>query len=168
MPLVPFSDMPDSARVWVFASPQSVPAAEAARLASSVQRFVSGWLAHGRPVHGAMDWRYDRFLIVAADEVASGVSGCSIDSLFRTLGAVSDEMGVTLLDASLVWYRDASGNIQAVSRPDFRRMAAEGRVTDSTVVFDNTVATVGDLRSGGWERPAEESWHGKAFLAGRS
>ena len=32
-------------------------------------------------------------------------------------------------------------------------------VTGATVVFNNTVSTVGDLRGGRWEVPASESWH---------
>lgn len=168
MPLVPFANMPDTARVWIFAAPEAVDAASAERLITDVQSFISTWVAHARPVYGAMDWRYDRFLIVAADEAASGVSGCSIDSLFRSLRVLEGETGVTLLDASPVWYRDGSGAIRAASRPDFRRMAAEGAVTGDTTVFDNTVPNVGGVRSGQWERPARESWHGKALLAVRS
>jgi hypothetical protein len=39
-------------------------------------------------------------------------------------------------------------------------------VTPSTPVFDNTITTVGELREGAWERPAAESWHGRAFFRG--
>lgn len=161
--------MPDSARVWVFGASQQLNGEVAQALGRSVESFISSWLAHGRPVHGAMDWRYGQFLIIVADEEASGVSGCSIDSLFRTLKALEEETGATLLDSSLVWYREGAGEIRAMPRPEFRRMAAAGSVTEETIVFDNTVASVGALRSGEWERRAGDSWHGKAFLAaGRS
>jgi hypothetical protein len=39
-------------------------------------------------------------------------------------------------------------------------------VSEDTVVFDNTVATVGDLRAGKWERPFRDAWHAKAFPLG--
>jgi hypothetical protein len=39
-------------------------------------------------------------------------------------------------------------------------------VGEDTVVFDNTVATVGDLRAGKWERPFRDAWHAKAFPLG--
>jgi hypothetical protein len=42
-------------------------------------------------------------------------------------------------------------------------MAEQGDVTPRTVVFDNTVETVGALREGKWETPATNSWHGRAF-----
>jgi len=37
-------------------------------------------------------------------------------------------------------------------------------VTLDTIVFDNTVTSVGDVRSGRWERPAAGAWHGRAFF----
>ena len=37
-------------------------------------------------------------------------------------------------------------------------------VTLDTIVFDNTITRVGDVRSGRWERPAADAWHGRAFF----
>jgi hypothetical protein len=45
-------------------------------------------------------------------------------------------------------------------------MARDGAVDGGTVVFDNTVATVGDLRAGRWETEMRNAWHAKAFPAG--
>jgi hypothetical protein len=167
MPLVPFSEMPDSARVWVFGASGQLEDDKAETLIGSVQSFISGWLAHGRPVYGAMDWRFGHFLIIAADEEASGVSGCSIDALFRTLKTLEAETGTTLMDSSLVWYREPAGEIKVVSRPEFRALASAGAVAEETIVFDNTVASVGAIRAGEWKRKAADSWHGRAFLATR-
>jgi hypothetical protein len=167
MPLVPFTELPDSARVWVFAAAEPIDPATADALTDHVQSFITGWLAHGRPVYGAFDWKYNQFLFIAADEAASGVSGCSIDSLFRSLQALEKKYGLTLLDSSPVWYRDEAGAISTVSRPEFKFLAESGDVGSATVVFDNSVANVGALRNGGWERAAAESWHGKAFLTAR-
>jgi hypothetical protein len=160
----PFEEMPDEARLWVFASPRPLEPEEAERLLHRVDTFVEGWLAHGHPVAGARDWRDDRFLLLAADEAATGVSGCSIDSLYDALKAAEREMDARLLDASSrVWYRDAAGSVQSVPRPDFRALVRDGEVGPDTPVFDNTVPTVGALRAGGWERPMRESWHGRMF-----
>jgi hypothetical protein len=155
--------MPDSARVWVFAAAQPVVGADAETLLVSVETFIRGWVAHGTPVVGGFDWRYDRFLVVAADEEATGVSGCSIDSLFRTLKGCEGALGVSLLDSSLVFYRDQAGAVQAAPRAEFRELVAAEDVMEDTVVFDNTVGILGGLRHGEWERPLSESWHARAF-----
>jgi len=167
MPATSFDRMPDDARLWVFAAPRPLQPAEADALLARVDGFLEGWAAHGAPVLGARDLRHGQFLLVAADERATGVSGCSIDTLFHTLAEVEEALGTELRrTASLVLYRDASGAVRAAERAEFRRLAQGGEVGEDTVVFDNTVATVGDLRAGRWERPFRDSWHARAFPLG--
>src|SRR6188474_3357510 len=49
MPIVQFDALPDSARVWVFASDQPLTGAVADTLLAAVDRFLSEWKAHGVP-----------------------------------------------------------------------------------------------------------------------
>ena len=159
-----FSEMPDEARLWVFAAPEALDERQERSLREHVGRFVEQWTAHGAPVAGAYDLVDDRFLLVAADEAATGVSGCSIDALTRTLKQAERELGVSLLDAaSRVWYRDPSGQVRAAPRAEFRERVRAGEVVADTPVFDNTAPTVGSVRRGQWERPMRDSWHGRAF-----
>jgi hypothetical protein len=167
MPATTFDHMPDDARLWVFAAAHPLAPDQADALLARVDGFLERWAAHGAPVLGARDLRHGQFLLVAADERATGVSGCSIDSLFHALAEVEEALGTELRrTASLVLYRDAGGAVRSAERPEFRRMAQGGEVGEETVVFDNTVATVGDLRAGKWERPFRDSWHAKAFPLG--
>jgi len=167
MPATSFDRMPDDARLWVFAAPGPLGADQADALLARVDGFLERWAAHGAPVLGARDLRHGQFLLIAADERATGVSGCSIDTLFHTLGEVEETIGTELRrTASLVLWRDAEGAIRSADRAEFRRLAQGGEVGEDTVVFDNTVATVGDLRAGKWERPFRDAWHAKAFPLG--
>lgn len=163
MPAVPFEQIPDHARVWVFAASRPLEPHQSEALLRGIDRFIAGWAAHGAPVVGGRDLRYDRFLFVAADERATGVSGCSTDTLFHAVAAAELETGVPLRDSSLVYWRDRAGEIRAAPRPEFRALAAAGEVDGDTVVFDNTIATLGDLRGGAWETRMSGSWHGRAF-----
>jgi hypothetical protein len=165
MPKVPFEQLPDDARLWVFAADRPLRTEEQARLLDHADRFLTGWAAHGAPVVGARALRDGRFLLVGADERATGVSGCSIDTLFRSLGELEREMDVSLRDGGLVFWRDEDGTIHAGSRPAFREHARRGAVGADTIVFDNTVSTVGDLRTGRWEVAMRDSWHARAFGA---
>lgn len=161
---VPFTDLPDDARVWIFASPEALTAEQSNALLERVDSFLEGWHAHGHAVVGGRDWRYERFLVIAADERATGVSGCSTDSLYRVFKAAERDLGIHLLDGSLVWYRDGE-EIRSATRPEFRDRVRQGEVRPDTIVFDNTAPTVGDLRAGRWERPMRDSWHWRAFGA---
>jgi hypothetical protein len=165
MSAVDFSHIPDDARVWVFAASRDLTPQEQETLLRQVSGFVDGWVAHGHPVVGAAELRHGRFLLLAADERATGVSGCSIDSMTRALRQVDAELGAGLLDTSArVFFRGEDGEVRSLSRPEFRELARAGGVDGGTVVFDNTVATVGDVRHGQWEKPLHSSWHAKAFL----
>lgn len=160
---VPFSDLPDDARLWSFAASRPLTEDETERLLGRVDEFLTGWHAHRRAVTGAREWAEGRFLFIAADERATGVSGCSIDSLFHTLRQAEREMGVSLTDSSRVWFRDSVGEIKSVSRPEFGALAAAREVGPDTHVFDQTISTVGDLRAGRWEAPLRTTWHARAF-----
>ena len=111
----------------------------------------------------ARDLRYDQFNFVAVDERAAGASGCSIDALVRRMKGLQAELGVELVNHAPVLYRDGA-DIARVSRERFADLVESGSISQETVVFDNTVTTVGAVRDGRWELPAANSWHGRAFF----
>jgi hypothetical protein len=87
-------------------------------------------------------------------------SGCSIDRMFGTLRRLERELGVSILDANRVFVRHGDGRIDAVPRADFSRSGDR-----HTIVFDTLAERLGDVRSGRWERHAEDSWHARLLGA---
>ncbi|HEX8242331.1 MAG TPA: hypothetical protein VF541_02500 [Longimicrobium sp.] len=167
MPATTFDQMPGDARLWVFAAPRPLGDDEAAALLGRVDAFLERWAAHGAPVLGARELRDARFLLVAADERATGVSGCSIDSLQHALADAEGAIGSALrTGGSLVYWRDGLGEVRSAERPEFRRLAQAGEVGEDTVVFDNTVTTIGQMRAGRWETRFRDAWHARAFPIG--
>jgi hypothetical protein len=121
--------------------------------------FIAMLLLH-RYLQAGLGWLHGRFLVVAVDESRAPASGCSIDALVDHLREMEEETGLTLLDASPVWFRDPDdGEIRAASRPEFRRLAEAGEVDGDTRVFDLTAERLEEVRSGRWERRASASWH---------
>jgi hypothetical protein len=153
MPRIELDHISDNAYTWVFGiSPHLNPEQEATLL-HAVDAFLSQWAAHGQPITSARDVRDGSFLIIAA-ESDSERSGCSIDRLFGSLRKLETELGVSIVDASRVFYRGSDGRVEASSRAGF---ADKGGL--QTVVFDTTAESLSEIRSGRWERPARESWH---------
>ena len=64
-----------------------------------------------------------------------------------------------------LYYRRPDGSVNCVDRSAFRDHVARGEVTEKTIVFDNTVQTLGQLRNGNWQKPMRESWHYAVFAA---
>lgn len=156
-----FSLLPDSARLWAFGVARPLSPDEQSILLSEVDAFLDGWRAHGHPLAAAREWIYERFLLVAVDDRVTPPSGCSIDALVHLLRELESRLETEIVGGASVWYREGGteGEIRRVSRPEFKRLAKEGRVTASTVVFDLALTRLGELQEGKWEVPAGESWH---------
>ena len=163
MSIVPFDQLPGDSRLWIFAAERPLSELERSRVLGAVDAFIGQWAAHAVPLTTARDLRYDQFIFVAVDERAAGASGCSVDALVRQMKGLQVELGVELVNHAPVLYRDGDG-IARVAREEFAYLAESGGVSSATVVFDNTLTTVGAVRDGRWELPARDSWHGRAFF----
>ena len=163
MPMVPFEVLPDESRLWVFAVERTLVEADQENFLSAVDRFLETWTAHGVPLTCGRDFRRGRFLLVAVDETTAPPSGCSIDAMVGVLKDQERRLGLRILDNTPVWFV-ADGEVQRISRPEFSRLVEEGAVGPDTVVFDNTVTRLKDVRGGRWEGPARESWHQRVFF----
>jgi hypothetical protein len=164
MPRTSFDQLPSTARLWIFAAARPLSDDERGRVLAEADAFIEGWAAHGTPLTAARDLRYDRFIMIAVDEEAAGVSGCSVDALTRRMRQLGTVLGVELVDNAPVLYRDGDA-LARVSRERFGELVEAGAITLDSIVFDNTVTTVGDLRAGRWEVRAGEAWHRRAFFS---
>lgn len=163
MPRIDFEQLPDHGRLWVFPLSRLLTDDEARRAMAVVDDFLGQWAAHGSPLRSARELRDGRFLLVGVDVDAEAPSGCSIDALVNRLRALGGEMGATFIDHGPVWFR-SEGEIRTATRPGFKSLAEAGEVTPDTPVFDTSLTKVAELRGGGLEKPARESWHGRAFF----
>ena len=96
---------------------------------------------------------------VRVDElvIASLASGEAV------LSETERDLGVALVDSPPIWYRGTDG-IRGATREAFAELVEGGGATLETPVFDNTLASVGEVRQGRWEVPARDSWHRRAFF----
>ena len=157
MPAVAFNELPDAARVWVFASDRPLQGSDAERLLSEVDAFLAQWKAHGAPLRSAREWRDNRFLAIGVDPTVEQASGCSIDGLFRGLQALEKTLGTSLVAGGRVFYRDSTGGAQLATRKDIPSLATAGKLTRRTPVFDTSITDAKSWRSR-FEVPAAESW----------
>jgi hypothetical protein len=152
MPRVSFADLPDSARIWVFASDRPLALAESSMLLSEVDEFLDQWKAHGAPLRNAREWRDEQFLVIGVDPTFEQASGCSIDGLFRSLQQLGAKLGTSLVSGGRVFYRDDAGAPRLVPRPQIKAV-----IRPQTPVFDTSLTSAGDYRKR-FELPAQDSW----------
>jgi len=153
MPRVDISQLPDQSRIWIFGVSPALDDRKSSRLLGAIDEFLDRWAAHNQPIVSARDLLHGSFLIIAVDQ-QSETSGCSIDRMFGLLQEMERELGVTILDSSRIFCREADGRVRAISRTNFRN---EGNL--QTIVFDTVAERLDAIRSGRWQTPARDSWH---------
>lgn len=154
--------MPDEARLWAYHADRPLSSPEAEALKKNLDRFVPEWSAHGKALAAAYDLKYSQFLLLAVDESKASASGCSIDSMVHYLQSLRFSLGVQFVGTPPVCYRKGD-SIHYCSRDQFRKLVKEGEISEDTIVFNETIQTVGEYKKGFWEGPFSRSWHSKAF-----
>ena len=160
-----FEQFDPTSTAWVFGSTSDLTVEQEHLVREQLGAFVRGWHAHNVPLRGAADVLDHRFVVASVAAGGENVSGCSIDTLYGAIKKIEKELGVSLLDSTVIHYRDGNGRVHSASREEFKRLAESGAVTPSTPVFDLSITTLGELRSSAFEKRAGESWHSRYFAA---
>jgi len=156
-----FPEFRPETRVWVYAFPRKLNDQERKIVQLRLDQFVQDWKSHQDDVRGDFHIAYDQFVFLTGESIEK-VSGCSIDSSVRVFKELRDQHDIDGLDRGRVYYRDHD-EILNTTRAEFQNLVSTGKVKQETVVFDNSIHTVGELHQGKWEIPFSQSWHAEAF-----
>ena len=114
--LIP-ADFAGDSRVWVYQSHRLFTISEALQIEEMLEGFVRDWNSHGTPVKGYANLFYGQFIILMADETATGVSGCSTDSSVRLIKDIEKKFQVQLFDRlNLAFQRDGKTQMVPLSQ----------------------------------------------------
>lgn len=166
MDLGKFEHFPDTAQLWIYGFAKMLGVHEKRLIEERLNTFLKEWASHGDPVRGAYDIVYDRFVIITG-ACDSGISGCAIDSSVEPIKHLREAHGLDGLDRDLVFFRNDTGEIEAIGRTFFKESVACGLAGPETPVFDTTLQTLGDLRGGRFERRFADCWHARAFSSSK-
>ncbi|NHE59032.1 hypothetical protein [Cyclobacterium plantarum] len=158
---LPFEDMPNEARIWVYQADRPFDEKEKTWIISKLVTFCNQWNTHGSLMPSSFDIKYDQFIILAVDESKLGASGCSIDSSVKILREIETELEINLLDSGKVSYMDAHG-VKVAFLPEIRKHINEGSLQAQSKVFNPGVNKIADLENQ-WLIPADHSWLKKYF-----
>ncbi|MGB1448333.1 MAG: ABC transporter ATPase [Flavobacteriaceae bacterium] len=157
--LVPFSSLPDHARVWIYPSSRPFTLEEKQAISEKLSQFLNQWATHGTPLKTGFDLPYDHFIVIGLDEEVQGASGCSIDASVHLIQQLEAQFDLVLLDKMNVCYREKN-TIHYTPLKEFRKLAKTPKVSLETIVFNNLVVDKSEYNSL-WEVPAFDSWHAR-------
>lgn len=144
--LVPFQQLPDSCRIWLFQSDRTLSPVECTAAAERLSGLLSEWTAHQQELMASFDFCENRFVVIAVNEAATAASGCSLDKLHQTVRALGQELGVDFFNRMLVTERGPQGEVKVYSLQEASQRIEQGELKPETLVFDTTISTVGDYR----------------------
>lgn len=149
-------NMPAHSRVWVYKSSRAFSSAESKMILSNGIEFIDSWTAHGSQMQAAIGIEADRFIIIAADEQATGATGCSIDASVQFIKSLEHELNTTLTNRMFLVYEGANGT-SSCSLNELPTLITEGILTLDSLVYDDLIASIDDYRTR-FKIPLRESW----------
>lgn len=158
---VPFEQMKDSSRLWVYQSNRFLSDEEANYLKNAVSDFLENWTAHGHPLLCSFLLEENVFLILAVDEESYSASGCSIDSSVHALKGIQQQIGVDLFLRDFVVFK-AGDTLVKVPLTEIKSKAAAGEIGPDSLVFNTLVDSKAKLNNE-WLVPAGSTWLKRYF-----
>jgi hypothetical protein len=153
--LIDGSFHPES-RVWIYQSNRLFSIGEALQVEEMLVQFVNGWKSHGVPVKGAAYLLFGQFIVLLADETATGVSGCSTDSSVRLIKEVEKAFEVELFDRTSFAFL-VKDKVELLPMTQLQYAIDNGFISGETLYFNNTVQTKKELEES-WIVPINRSW----------
>lgn len=150
------ADFDSSSRVWIYQASRLFTLSEALQIEPLLEDLTANWKAHGAPVKGYANLLFGQFIVLMADETATGVSGCSVDSVVRIVQQIEKTYGVEMFN----WQNLAfvvKGKVQLIPRQQFSYAFENNFITADTLFFNNVVATKQELENN-WIIPVKDSW----------
>jgi hypothetical protein len=149
-------DFADSSRVWIYQSSRLFLMSEAFEMEEMLPQFVSSWKSHGDEVKGYANLFFGQFIVILADESATGVSGCSTDSSVRLIKDIEQKFNVQLFERQTLAFI-VEDKIQLLPLSQLNYALENNFINADTLYFNNLVQTKKELLEK-WIVPAKDSW----------
>lgn len=146
-------------RVWVYQSSRLFSMGEAFDIEDLLKEFTAQWKSHGTPVKGDGYLFFGRFIVLMADERATGVSGCSTDSSVRLIKDIEQRFSVNMFDRTTLAFV-LKDKIELLPLSQIQYAADNQFITGDTLFFNNMVTTKDELENK-WIVPVKETWLAK-------
>jgi len=151
----------DNSRVWIYQSSRLFFISEALDMEDMLKEFADNWKSHGSPVKGFANLFFGQFIVLMADETATGVSGCSTDSSVHLIKAIEEKYKVQMFDRQNLAFV-VKDKIQLLPMSQLQYAVENNFINADTLYFNNTVLTKKEMLEK-WIVPVKDSWLSKRF-----
>ena len=153
--LFPNDFHPDS-RVWIYQSDRTFSEHQQIEIDELIQQFTNSWTSHGAKVKGFGKLFFNQFIILMAEETASGVSGCSTDSSVRLIKEIENKYNVDFFNRQNLAFFNGENIIQ-IPLSKLNEAITNNLINLETYYFNNVVLSKKELEVN-WIILLKNSW----------
>ena len=153
--LADFHTLPDSSRIWLYASEKALTTDQQNHILTYIAEHLKGWNAHKVPLTAGVTILENHFIVIALDENKNGASGCSIDTLQKTIQELEKDLSIALMNRLNVFYK--IGEIIKVI-PSFKLGVI---ANEDTLFYDLTIQRKEEFSN--YLKPIKDGWD-KSYL----
>jgi hypothetical protein len=148
---IPFEQLPDQSRVWVYQANRRLMANEIEQISSFLTYEMNAWAAHGAPLN----------VIVAVNEDVNQASGCSIDASTRWFKSLGDLLQVDFFDRQIA--RIQGEQISLIPITSIKDFILSAHLLEEDFIIPPQTSDLRQYRNQ-WLQTVRESWL-KKYLA---
>ena len=134
--------------MWIYQSDRSFTEQEQIEIDELLKQFTESWTSHGAKVKGFGKLFFKQFIVLLADETASGVSGCSTDSSVRLIKEIENRYKSDLFNRQNLAFFNGENIIQ-IPLSKLNEAISNKLINLETYYFNNVVLSKKEL---------EEKW----------
>jgi hypothetical protein len=149
---VPFNQLSPASKVWIYQADKKLTSQQINIISESLRAFTEQWLVHGAALEASFEIRYDQFIILAANDTASG---CSIDTSVRIMKELGEKTGVDFFNRNLVGFLREK-EVVLIPLPKLKS-AFHSEWNEESLYFNNAVSSKEEFLEK-WITPAKTTW----------
>lgn len=142
---IPFDDLPDSARIWIYTANRFLDKDEQEGMNTELAEFITGWTAHGNNLKAGFSILENCFLVIGIDRAYENASGCSIDASVEFIKQLEHTYNVSFLD----WQNSAysyDNTVQLIRRSVLEDKLKKGAIDQGIRLYNTGLSDKSGLR----------------------
>ena len=155
----PIAQLPPTSKVWIYQANQKFTSEQESKITSDLQTFTDEWEVHGAPLPASFEIRFNQFVVIAANDSASG---CSIDASVRVMKAIGASTGLDFFDRNLVAMKH-DDDVVMLPLKELKSSFRPGFWNERSLFFNNAISSLADYHTS-WPQEAGKTWLKRYFF----
>jgi hypothetical protein len=145
----PFSTLPLSSKLWVYASNRNLSEQEVIEIQQKLTQFTRNWTSHEMPLQAESAVFYNRIVLIAVNEDAHAVGGCGIDKSVQVIKSIGATHQINFFDRLMVLVQNEK-EIVSYNKATLQEAINHGLVNKESRVFNPMVQSIGEFNQMGF------------------